>query len=100
MHCNNWFTSSLPSGGNAFSTPLFKPTEDGRLVYIGGYYIPKYDVITEGFTSLKMINRNNISPKASSSNRTPTHPYLWDNSTFIASEGIQNISCILFKNIK
>ncbi|XP_031778306.1 transmembrane protein KIAA1109 isoform X10 [Nasonia vitripennis] len=86
LRCNNWFTSSLPSTGDAFTTPLFKRTEDGRLVYIGGCYIPKYDVITEGFTSLKMINRNDVSPKASSSNRTPTHPYLWDNSTLIASE--------------
>jgi hypothetical protein len=34
-----------------------------------------------------MISRNDASPKASSSNKTPTHPYLWDNSTLIQSEG-------------
>ncbi|XP_011494762.1 PREDICTED: uncharacterized protein KIAA1109 [Ceratosolen solmsi marchali] len=86
VRCNNWLTSSLPSGGDAFTTPLFQRTEDGRLLYIGGRYIPKYDIITEGFTSLKMINRNDTSPKVSSSNKTPTHPYLWDNSTLIQSE--------------
>lgn len=87
MRCSNWSTSSLPSGGDAFTTPVFQRSDDGRLVYIGGRYIPKYEVITEGFTSLKMISRNGASPKASSSNRTPTHPYIWDSSTLIQSEG-------------
>ncbi|KAJ8666820.1 hypothetical protein QAD02_008482 [Eretmocerus hayati] len=87
VRCNNWLTSSLPSGGDAFTTPLFQRTESGRLVYIGGRYIPKYEVMTEGFTSLKMISRNDQSPKAPNSSRTPTHPYVWDSSTLIQSDG-------------
>ncbi|XP_033221657.1 transmembrane protein KIAA1109-like [Belonocnema kinseyi] len=87
VRCCNWSESSLPSGGDAFTTPLFQPTKDGRLVYVGGRYVPKYETVTEGFTTLKMITRNEGSPKACSSNRTPTHPYLWDSSTLISSEG-------------
>ncbi|XP_015586515.1 uncharacterized protein KIAA1109 isoform X3 [Cephus cinctus] len=86
VRCSNWSQSSLPSGGDAFTTPLFQRTEDGRLVYIGGRYVPKFDTVTEGFTSLKMITRNDGSPMAGSSNKTPTHPYLWDNSALIQSE--------------
>lgn len=66
---------------------MFTRTEDGRLVYVGGRYVPKFETVTEGFTSLKMITRNDGSPTASSSNKTPTHPYLWDNATLIQSEG-------------
>ena len=68
-------------------TPLFQRIEDGRLVYVGGRYVPKFDTVAEGFTSLKMITRSDGSPMAGSSNKTPTHPYLWDNSVLIQSEG-------------
>lgn len=88
MRCANWSQSSLPSGGDAFRMPLFQKIDD-KLVYVGGRYVPKYETVTEGFTSLKMITRNDASPKASSSNKTPTHPYLWDNSALIQSEGIK-----------
>ncbi|XP_012270662.1 uncharacterized protein KIAA1109 isoform X2 [Orussus abietinus] len=87
VRCSNWIQSSLPYDGNTFTTPVFQRTEDGRLVYIGGRYVPKFDTVTEGFTSLKMITRSDGSPAASSSNKTPTHPYLWDNSALIQSEG-------------
>ncbi|XP_051162533.1 transmembrane protein KIAA1109 homolog isoform X5 [Leptopilina boulardi] len=88
VRCCNWSQSSLPSGGgDAFTTPLFQPTEDGRLVYVGGRYVPKYETLTEGFTTLKMITRIDGSPKACSSNKTPTHPYVWDSATLISSEG-------------
>ncbi|XP_012263790.2 transmembrane protein KIAA1109 homolog isoform X5 [Athalia rosae] len=87
VRCSNWVQSSLPIGGDAFTTPLFQRAEDGRLVYIGGRYVPKFDTVTEGFTSLKMITRSDGSPTAGSSNKTPTHPYLWDSSTLIQSEG-------------
>ncbi|XP_057320080.1 bridge-like lipid transfer protein family member 1 isoform X4 [Microplitis mediator] len=87
VKCSNWTQSSFTSASDAFTTPMFRRTEDGRLVYIGGRFIPKFEVITEGFTSLKMVTRNDTSPMASSSNKTPTHPYLWDNSTLIQSEG-------------
>lgn len=87
VRCSNWVQSSLPAGGDAFTTPLFQRTEDGRLVYIGGRYVPKFDTVSEGFTSLKMVTRSDGSPTASSSNKTPTHPYLWDSSALIQSEG-------------
>ncbi|XP_043271443.1 transmembrane protein KIAA1109 isoform X4 [Venturia canescens] len=86
VRCSNWNQSSFPSSSDAFTTPMFKRTEDGRLVYIGGRYVPKFETITEGFTSLKMITRIDGSPTATSSNKTPTHPYLWDNATLIQSE--------------
>ncbi|KAG7214078.1 hypothetical protein KM043_001440 [Ampulex compressa] len=87
VRCSNWSQSSLPSGGCAFTTPLFQRTDDGRLVYIGGRYVPKLDTITEGFTSLKMVTRSDGSPIAGSSNKTPTHPYIWDSTTLNQMEG-------------
>ncbi|XP_076663218.1 transmembrane protein KIAA1109 homolog tweek isoform X12 [Andrena cerasifolii] len=87
MRCSNWSQSSISAGGGAFTTPLFQRTEDGRLVYVGGRYVPKFETVTEGFTSLKMITRSDGSPVASSSNKTPTHPYLWDSATLTQMEG-------------
>lgn len=87
VKCMNWSQSSLPSASDAFTTPMFRRADDGRLVYVGGRYVPKFETITEGFTSLKMVTRNDGSPMASSSNKTPTHPYLWDSATLIQSEG-------------
>ncbi|KAK9299212.1 hypothetical protein QLX08_007719 [Tetragonisca angustula] len=81
IRCSNWSQSSIPAGGAAFTTPLFQRTEDGRLVYVGGRYVPKFETVTEGFTSLKMITRSDGSPVANSCNKTPTHPYLWDSTT-------------------
>lgn len=49
--------------------------------------MPKFDTVTEGFTSLKMITRSDGSPVAGSSNKTPTHPYLWDTATISQMEG-------------
>lgn len=37
VRCSNWNQASLPYGADAFTTPLFQRTEDGRLVYIGKY---------------------------------------------------------------
>jgi len=74
-------------GGDAFTTPIFQHAEDGKLVYVGGRYIPKLETVMEGFTSLKMITRSDGSPVASSSNKTPTHPYLWDNISLNQMEG-------------
>ncbi|XP_076753670.1 transmembrane protein KIAA1109 homolog tweek isoform X3 [Xylocopa sonorina] len=87
VRCSNWSHSSIPAGGAAFTTPLFQRTEDGRLVYVGGRYVPKFETVTEGFTSLKMITRSDGSPVANSSNKTPTHPYLWDSTTINCMEG-------------
>ncbi|XP_024891805.1 uncharacterized protein KIAA1109-like isoform X13 [Temnothorax curvispinosus] len=87
VRCSNWNQSSLPSGGDAFTTPVFQRADDGRLVYVGGRYIPKLETVTEGFTSLKMITRSDGSPVASSSNKTPTHPYLWDDISLNQREG-------------
>ncbi|XP_014476117.1 PREDICTED: uncharacterized protein KIAA1109 isoform X1 [Dinoponera quadriceps] len=87
VRCSNWHQSSLPAGGDAFTTPVFQRADDGRLVYVGGRYVPKLDTVTEGFTSLKMITRSDGSPVASSSNKTPTHPYLWDDASLNQTEG-------------
>ncbi|XP_076277867.1 transmembrane protein KIAA1109 homolog tweek isoform X7 [Lasioglossum baleicum] len=87
VRCANWSQSSIPAGSSAFTTPLFQRTEDGRLVYVGAKHVPKFETIAEGFTSLKMITRSDGSPTASSSNKTPTHPYLWDSATISQMEG-------------
>ncbi|OAD56139.1 hypothetical protein WN48_04013 [Eufriesea mexicana] len=87
IRCLNWSQSSIPAGNAAFTTPLFQRTEDGRLVYVGGRYVPKFETVTEGFTSLKMITRSDGSPVANSTNETPTHPYLWDSTTINHMEG-------------
>ncbi|XP_029046657.1 transmembrane protein KIAA1109 homolog isoform X1 [Osmia bicornis bicornis] len=87
VRCSNWGQSSISAGSGAFTTPLFQRTDEGRLVYVGGRYVPKFETVTEGFTSLKMITRSDGSPVASSSNKTPTHPYIWDSSTLNQMEG-------------
>ncbi|XP_061939071.1 bridge-like lipid transfer protein family member 1 isoform X15 [Apis cerana] len=87
IRCSNWSQSSIPAGSAAFTTSLFQRTEDNRLVYVGGRYVPKFETVTEGFTSLKMITRSDGSPIANSSNKTPTHPYLWDSTTINHMEG-------------
>uniref|UniRef100_A0A8D8V2G3 Uncharacterized protein KIAA1109 n=1 Tax=Cacopsylla melanoneura TaxID=428564 RepID=A0A8D8V2G3_9HEMI len=84
ISCPNWMSVSLPSGSDAFTVPLFQRSNDGRLVFIGSKYLPKYDIITEGFTCLKMITRSspgvtNQKEKEASSSRTPTSVYPWDN---------------------
>lgn len=49
---------------------------------LGGRYIPKYDTISEGFTSLKMISRTEMMfpPSPQTGSKTPTHPYTWSNT--------------------
>lgn len=49
--------------------------------------MPKLETISEGFTSLKMVTRCDGSPIAGSSNKTPTHPYSWDNAALNQMEG-------------
>jgi hypothetical protein len=50
------------------------------LLFLGGRYSPRFETVTEGFTSLKMITRtigeHHATPPPSS--KTPTHPYAWD----------------------
>ncbi|KAK9502019.1 hypothetical protein O3M35_012630 [Rhynocoris fuscipes] len=79
LTCLNWASCSFPSGCEAFTVPLFQKTDDGRLVYVGSRFTPKFETLTEGFTSLKMINRTRegFSPPPSLG-KTPTHPYTWD----------------------
>ncbi|KAI5719668.1 hypothetical protein M8J76_013196 [Diaphorina citri] len=82
ISCSNWTQVSLPAGSDAFTVPLFQ--SDGRLVFIGSKYLPKFDTITEGFTCLKMVTRSspgmgsNKDKEASSATRTPTCAYPWD----------------------
>jgi hypothetical protein len=49
------------------------------LLFLGGRYSPRFETVTEGFTSLKMITRticeHHTTPPPS---KTPTHPYAWD----------------------
>uniref|UniRef100_A0A0A9WZW5 Fragile site-associated protein C-terminal domain-containing protein n=1 Tax=Lygus hesperus TaxID=30085 RepID=A0A0A9WZW5_LYGHE len=77
--CLNWAYSSFPTGSDAFTVPLFQKTDDGRLVYVGSKFTPRFEKLTEGFTCLKMVNRNRegYSPPPSLG-KTPTHPYTWD----------------------
>ncbi|XP_014242068.1 uncharacterized protein KIAA1109 isoform X2 [Cimex lectularius] len=77
--CLNWALCSFPNGSDVFTVPLFQKTDDGRLVYVGSRFTPRFEHLTEGFTSLKMINRNRdgFSPPPSLG-KTPTHPYPWD----------------------
>ncbi|CAH1406051.1 unnamed protein product [Nezara viridula] len=79
VSCFNWALCSFPTGADTFTAPLFHKTEDGRLVYVGSRFTPKFEMLTEGFTSLKMITRNRdaFSPPPSLG-KTPTHPYTWD----------------------
>ncbi|XP_049857041.1 transmembrane protein KIAA1109 homolog isoform X4 [Schistocerca gregaria] len=102
VSCRNWSHASLPSGCDAFTVPLFQRTEDGRLIYVdadrlhpvmgknicaGSKYTPKFETLTEGFTSLKMVGRpNEHGSPPPQSGKTPTHPYTWDSSTFMGSE--------------
>lgn len=97
VRCTNWNQSSLPAGGDAFTTPVFQRMEDGRLVYVGGRYVPKLETVTEGFTSLKMITRSDGSPIAGSSNKTPTHPYLWDDISLNRTEGTISLKNYVFE---
>ncbi|KAI5721596.1 hypothetical protein M8J77_022751 [Diaphorina citri] len=84
ISCSNWTQVSLPAGSDAFTVPLFQRSSDGRLVFIGSKYLPKFDTITEGFTCLKMVTRSspgmgtNKDKEASSATRTPTCAYPWD----------------------
>lgn len=41
--CKNWTQCSLPTGTDAFSVPLFKNAENGKLMYCGNKYIPLFE---------------------------------------------------------
>nr|CAD7595535.1 unnamed protein product [Timema genevievae] len=85
--CHNWTRSSLPLGCDAFTVPLFEQTESGHLIYIGYRYTPRFETLSEGFTSFKMVGRpsdHHTTPPHST--KTPTHPYVWDTSALMSSE--------------
>ncbi|GLG98163.1 Uncharacterized protein GBIM_04765, partial [Gryllus bimaculatus] len=88
MSCGNWSQSSLPTGCDAFTVPLFQRTEDGKLVYIGSRYTPRFELQSEGFTSLKMVGRpsEGVASPPPPSSRTPTHPYVWENNELSGEE--------------
>lgn len=58
------------------------------LLFSGGQYSPRFETLTEGFTSLKMITKtigeHHATPPPSS--KTPTHPYAWDATALSGSE--------------
>nr|CAD7425599.1 unnamed protein product [Timema monikensis] len=85
--CHNWTRSSLPLGCDALTVPLFEQTESGHLIYIGYRYTPRFETLSEGFTSFKMVGRpsdHHTTPPHST--KTPTHPYVWDTSALMSSE--------------
>ncbi|XP_046668210.1 transmembrane protein KIAA1109 homolog isoform X3 [Homalodisca vitripennis] len=86
--CSNWALSSLPQGSDAFTVPLFQRTSEGKLVYIGSKYTPRFETLVEGFTSLKMITRDKetVNSPAPPSSKTPTHPYNWEQVDFNNTE--------------
>ncbi|KAJ8956249.1 hypothetical protein NQ318_014981 [Aromia moschata] len=73
VRCKNW-------GGvgqaDQFSQPLFERNQDGKLVYVGGRFVPYMETLSDGVTSLKMVSRLD----AMGNNKTPTSPYVyvWD----------------------
>ncbi|XP_034234984.1 transmembrane protein KIAA1109 isoform X3 [Thrips palmi] len=98
VSCANWAHNSLPCGCDALTAPMLQRTHEGRLIYIGGRYVPHFEFLTEGFTSLKMVSRNQDShgtPPPPSS-KTPTHPYTWGESPNMPStksSGESNTDC-------
>ncbi|CAH0548963.1 unnamed protein product [Brassicogethes aeneus] len=73
VKCNNWDSKNKE---DQFSMPMFEKSEDGKLIYSGGRFVPNMENLSEGITSLKMVSRNeNMAP-----NKTPTSPYVyvWD----------------------
>ncbi|XP_054257192.1 bridge-like lipid transfer protein family member 1 [Macrosteles quadrilineatus] len=87
VNCTNWAQSSLPQGSDAFTVPLFQRTNEGRLVYIGSKYTPRFETLVEGFTSLKMVGREKeTASPAPPSTKTPTHPYNWEQVDLICND--------------
>ncbi|XP_063234537.1 bridge-like lipid transfer protein family member 1 isoform X2 [Bacillus rossius redtenbacheri] len=85
--CSNWTRSSFPTGCDAFTTSLFQRIDNGSLVYIGGKYSPRFQTLSEGFTSFKMIGRNTEQRSSPpTSGKTQTFPYAWDPNVLINSE--------------
>ncbi|XP_025405724.1 uncharacterized protein KIAA1109 isoform X4 [Sipha flava] len=83
--CTNWSQTSLPAGSDVFTVPIYQPTVDDRLVFIGSRFLPKFETTTEGFTSLKMVSRTDIKEKEPSPLTASTHTskkYTWDQSQF------------------
>ncbi|KAJ8982559.1 hypothetical protein NQ317_005030 [Molorchus minor] len=72
IRCRNWGNSRQ---GDQFSQPLFEKNQDGKLVYVGGRFVPHMEPISDGITSLKMVSRSDAM-----GNKTPTSPYVyvWD----------------------
>ncbi|KAF5303327.1 hypothetical protein FQA39_LY10066 [Lamprigera yunnana] len=73
LRCLNWCQSN---NYDMFSVPLFQKNEDGKLIYIGGRFVPLMENITQGVTSFKMIPRSDYpnSPLTSSK----TYSTVWD----------------------
>lgn len=64
---------------------MFHRTDDGKLLYIGGRFVPHMDTLTEGFTLLKMVPRVNVAgagtpeaPAGRTSTSPPTYSSVWD----------------------
>lgn len=56
--------------------PLFQKNEDGKLIYVGGRFVPIMETLTEGVTSFKMISRTDYAESPFATGKTPTFPYV------------------------
>ncbi|XP_060534290.1 bridge-like lipid transfer protein family member 1 [Cylas formicarius] len=74
LKCPNWTNQDKD---DSFSAPMFERNEDGKLVYVGGRFVPQMEPLNDGITSLKMVSR---SDSGIGCNKTPTSPYVytWD----------------------
>ncbi|CAG9772767.1 unnamed protein product [Ceutorhynchus assimilis] len=76
LKCQNWQNKGKE---DQFSAPMFEKNSDGKLVYVGGRFVPYMEPLSDGITSLKMVSRSDSA--IGNQNKTPTSPfvYVWDN---------------------
>lgn len=62
--CTNWTTSVCDRVASQ-PAALLQPRPDGRLIYIGGHFVPHMEPLAEGVAPLKLLNRED--PKSRTS---------------------------------
>lgn len=57
------------------------------ICFLGSRYLPHFDTVTEGLSTLRMVDRSESSP---STRKTPqglqSHPYTWDSSILLTAD--------------
>ncbi|KAK4878280.1 hypothetical protein RN001_010786 [Aquatica leii] len=76
LRCLNWSYSNIPNTCDAFSVPLFQKNDSGKLIYIGGRFVPLMETVTEGVTSFKMITRSDYPESPLTTSKT--YSSVWD----------------------